>query len=147
MSSERYRIFLVPDASGALVPTRGFARRRPPSVPPADRLLDKLAALGALMAALKRMGRRGPGPAAWVPVLDDPLTFLLDGMSDALVVRGMDGQVLFANSLARELQLTERRFSTYEEFEQGGDFFQERGLQMDVPEGQLTFTLVSRVRR
>ena len=146
MSSQRYRIYLVPDAGGALVPRRGAARHRTRSriEEPSP---DPAASLGALLNALQRVARRGPGPSAWAPVMNDPLTFLLDSMSDALLVRGLDGQLLFANALAHELGLVERHFSAYEEFERAGQRYLGRGLQIQLPEGQLTFTLVSRVRR
>ena len=147
VSSERYRILLIPEASGSLVPTRGMRCRRARARPPEESLEENLAGLAALMRALQRLGRRGPGPSAWAPVLEDPLSFVLDGMSDALVVRGQQGQLMFANRQAHELRLTERGFSTYEEFERGGEFFQSRGLQVEFPDGSLTFTLVSRKRR
>jgi hypothetical protein len=103
--------------------------------------------LQALLHAIQNVQRKGPGPAGWAPVAHDPLTFLLDSMSDALVVRGLNGQLLFANALAHELELAERNFTAYEEFERAGASYRGRGLQINLPEGQLTFTLVSRIRR
>ncbi|MBT9587252.1 hypothetical protein IV102_28170 [bacterium] len=146
MSSQRYRIFLVPDGGGALVPRRGAARNRARSRLE-EPLPDRVASLGSLLNALQQVSRRGPGPSAWAPVMSDPLTFLLDSMSDALLVRGLNGQLLFANTLAQELRLAERHFTPYEEFERAGERYLGRGLQIQLPEGQLTFTLVSRVRR
>lgn len=87
MTSERYRIFLIPDASGPpLVPARRRARSHPKQ--PHSQGQDVSLAVGALLNAFSRVCRRGPGPAAWAPVMDDPLAFLLDAMSDAVVLRG-----------------------------------------------------------
>jgi hypothetical protein len=121
--------------------------RRGRSRAPEDNPLEPFTALAVLLKALQRVNRRGHGPAAWAPVADDPLSFLLDNLSDALIVRGPGGEVHFANPMAREWQLTERNFTPYEEFEQGGLRFRARGMEMNLPEGQLTFTLVSRIRR
>jgi len=148
VSSQRYRIVLIPEASGSLVPRRSLRRRDGRrSRAPEDNPLEPFAALAVLLKALQRVNRRGQGPAAWAPVADDPLSFLLDSMSDALIVRGPNGQVHFANPMAREWQMTDRDFTPFEEFEQGGLRFRARGLEMNLPEGQLTFTLVSRIRR
>jgi hypothetical protein len=68
-------------------------------------------------------------------------------MSDALVVRGLDGEVLFANPVAEQLGLLQRRFAAYEEFDLGEESYLARGLQVELPQGPLTFTVVSRVRK
>ena len=80
-------------------------------------------------------------------VQEEPLAFLVDSISDALLVRSLDGTVLLANTLAVELHLSERSFSAYEEFERSGERFVVRGLQLRSREGELSFTLVARTRR
>ena len=149
VSSERYRILLVQESGGELIPV-GRRRRRARSHPPdtSQAYLHDLGVLEVLLSTLNRLGRRGDGPSAWAPVFEnDPLAFLLDTMSDAFIVRGLDGQVLFDNPPARQLGLSERPFSAFEEFEQGGEAFQGRGLQVNLPGGQICFTIVSRRRR
>lgn len=147
MSSQRYRIFLVEDAAGALVPARGRRRSRHTSPTNDSEFQESLLALNALLSALRRVNRRGSGPAAWAPVAHDPLTFLLDTMSDALLVRGLNGEIVYANSWAQRLQLERRDFTNFEEFEQDGESYHSRGLLIQLPQGQLTFTLVTRARR
>jgi hypothetical protein len=147
MSSERYRLFLLREESGALVPAKGARNRRhgrPSSA--VERARRQQAGLLGLLDAIERLSRRGTGPAAWAPVFEDPLAFLLDAISDGLVVRGSDGQVVFANSLANQLELERRPFAAYEEFEHGGLSYALRGLSLQLPEGPITFTLVTRVR-
>lgn len=147
MSSQRYRIFLVEDAAGALVPVRGQRRRRHSSRVETPSFQDDLLALNALLGAVRRLTRRGQGPSAWAPVHRDPISFLLDTMSDALVVRGLDGEVLFANPVAEQLGLQQRNFAAYEEFELGEESYLARGLRVELPQGPLTFTVVTRVRK
>ena len=145
MSQPRYRIMLVEETSGSLVPQRKNQHRRHwrPEPEPAV----EFDVLQVLLNSLTRVRRRGHGPSAWAPVFDnDPLAFLLDSISDAFVVRGMDDRVIFDNPLARELRLGERRFSLYEEFEVDGEQFLGRGMKIDLPAGQLRFTVVSRRR-
>ncbi|MBX3172440.1 MAG: hypothetical protein KF760_33860 [Candidatus Eremiobacteraeota bacterium] len=145
MSSERYRFFLLSDEGGALVPVRGRRRHGRPS-PPVERARRQQVGLLGLLDAIERLARRGSGPAAWAPVFEDPLAFLLDAISDGLLVRGRNGEVVFANALANQLELGERAFTAYEEFERGGESYAARGLRLELPDGPFTFTLVTRVR-
>lgn len=130
--NHRYRIVLQSAQEGALV-------LRPP-----DRQTSRQAA-ASFVTTLSRLGRRGPGPSGWAPVFEHPLSFLLDGMSDGVVVRNADGRVLFANPLAQRLQMEQRGYSRCEEFQRNGETFQVRSLDFEEPEGQLTLTLVTRV--
>ncbi len=129
--NHRYRIVLQAEEEGALKlrPVSGASRRQP----------------AGFVTTLGRLGRRGPGPAGWVPVFDHPLSFLLDGISDGVLIRNSDGRILFANPLARHLQMEERGYSRCEEFERNGETFLVRSLDFEEPEGQLTLTLVTRV--
>jgi len=64
-------------------------------------------------------------------VHDDPLAFVLDAMSDALFVRDLGGNILFANAAARQLLASDQPTRA------GRDF------PLDFPEQTLTLTLVS----
>lgn len=129
--SHRYRIILQSEEEGALALRPAIRPGRRPA--------------GGFMTTLGRLGRRGPGPTGWVPVFDHPLSFLLDAMSDGVMVRNADGRVLFANPLAQKLEMDQRGYSRYEEFQRNGETFQVRSLAFEEPEGQLTLTLVTRV--
>ncbi len=146
MSSERYRFFLVPEEGGALVPARARSRRHGRVSAAVERARRQQAGLLGLLDAIDRLSRRGTGPSAWAPVFEDPLAFLLDALSDGLLVRGANDEVLFANALATELKLGERAFNPYEEFERAGESYAARGLRLEMAEGPITFTLVTKVR-
>lgn len=147
MSSERYRFFLTPEDGGALIRHRGSRRRHGRPSPTVDHVHKQRASLLSLLHAIEHLDRRGPGPAGWAPVAGDPVTFLLDAISDGLLVRGRDGEVVFANALAHQVGLAQRAFVAFEEFEQAGEIYTVRGLCMDLPEGSVTFTLATRNRR
>ena len=59
---------------------------------------------------------------------EEPLTFLLDAVSDAWIVRTLKGGVLFANQAARELDLESREFSKFETFSIQDVRYEKRGL-------------------
>ena len=95
----RYRFVLVQEP-GTTLPVR--YRRRRPFVPLWVRRSDPLE---ALIEAFLKLDRRGEGQAAWAPVLsDNPLSFLLDALGDAVVVRYDDGRLAYANPAARQLE-------------------------------------------
>jgi len=82
-----------------------------------------------ILKSLRILRRRGTGDSAWTTSLDEePLTFLLDAVSDAWIVRTLKGGVLFANQAARELDLESREFSKFETFSIQDVRYEKRGL-------------------
>lgn len=141
---QRYRISLVADPPTALAPWQPELR-----LGGTLRQKQQWAALEAFFVAMRRAQQKGSGSAAWASVLDDPLSFLLDGISDALLVRDLQGEVVFSNTRARDLNLSERRFCPHQVFERMGESYQERGLRLEMPGGgrALLVTLVCQLRR
>ncbi len=65
-------------------------------------------AILSLLGAARRLAFRGSGPAAWAaPLVDDPVAFLLDSTSDAVVIWTAGGRLLYANDAAKALDLGE----------------------------------------
>ena len=82
-----------------------------------------------LLQCLKRLQSRGAGDTAWTRShSEEPLTFLLDAVSDAWIIRMTEGQVVFANEAARLLELEKRPYQRFEEFEFDSRRFHKRGL-------------------
>jgi PAS domain-containing protein len=82
-----------------------------------------------ILKSLRILRRRGTGDSAWTTSLEEePLTFLLDAVSDAWIVRNQKGGVLFANQAARELELESRTFSRFETFIFQELEYEKRGL-------------------
>lgn len=93
----RYRVVLLQEPDNTLP-----VRYRPPR--PSGYWIRRTDPLEALLEAFFRLDRRGEGNRAWAPVLsDNPLTFLLDAMGDAVLVRHRDGRLAYANPAARRL--------------------------------------------
>jgi hypothetical protein len=83
-----------------------------------------------ILKSLRILRRRGEGSSAWTTSLEEaPLTFLLDAVSDAWIVRHQKGPVLFANQAARELQLEDREFAKFEKFVVGRQRYEKRGIK------------------
>lgn len=60
----------------------------------------------ALLAALQTLAYRGNGPDAWAaPLTSDPIAFLLDATSDAVLVWSAPDRLLYANRAAEQLDL------------------------------------------
>ena len=99
--SGRYRFVLVEDP-GVSLPVR-YHRAEPESHPVWVRRADPLE---VLLEAFWRLSRRGEGELAWAPALAaDPLTFLLDAIGDAVILREAGGRLMYANPAARRLPL------------------------------------------
>lgn len=82
-----------------------------------------------ILKSLRILRRRGTGDSAWTTSLEEaPLTFLLDAVSDAWIVRHQKGQVLFANRAAKDLQLEDRAYSRFERFAIGKQQYEKRGI-------------------
>ena len=130
---ERYRIILVPDEPAALIPVaRRRQRRRLPLNDPSEGLRS---AVEALLRGLRRVNRRGPGSAAWASVAEDPISFLLECMSDPILLRDREGQTIYANPAARDLD------------PQRLEEFREHHYLFDTTTPQLILSLFSRVRK
>lgn len=96
----RYRIVLVEDY-GVSLPVRYQPPRR--TTPVWIRRSDPLQ---TLMEAFLQLSFRGEGAESWAPALgENPLTFLLDAVSDGVVVRAETGEPVYANPAARRLEL------------------------------------------
>jgi PAS domain-containing protein len=104
----RYRVVLVEEPWTTL-PVRHRRTRAFPSF-----WVRRTDPMQALLEALLKLGRRGEGSTAWAPVLsEDPLTFLLDAVGDAVCVRHSDGRVAYANPAAQRLgELARQRPAT-----------------------------------
>jgi hypothetical protein len=60
----------------------------------------------SLLAAARRLAFRGTGPSAWAaPLSEDPIAFLLDSTSDAVVIWSSTGRLVYANRAAAPLNL------------------------------------------
>jgi PAS domain-containing protein len=125
--SGRYRFVLIEDP-GVTLPVRYQRTRRFP--PPVWVRADPL---DLLLEAFWRLSRRGEGEQAWAPSLqDDPLTFLLDAVSDAITLRESGGRLLYANPAARALAgLPESRsYQALEVLQLGDRRFERRCLSL-----------------
>jgi PAS domain-containing protein len=105
----RYRFILVEEPE-SLLPVR---YRR--SVPPPPIWVRRSDPLEVLVEAFLRLSFRSEGARAWAPALsENPLTFLLDAVGDAVILRLGDGQMVYANPAARglDVEALERRSAT-----------------------------------
>ena len=64
---------------------------------------EALSPLDQLLAVLLRTAAQGCGHDAWGPPLHDPISFVLDAIADAVVVRTPAGELLASNRAARSL--------------------------------------------
>lgn len=104
-----------------------------PWIPPSPRpdLSEGPASLGlrALIEAFAGLDRRSEGPEAWGPSFStNALAFLLDVMSDPVLVRGHDGSVLFKNRAAGLVEAPPRAEVPLDEVQIGGARFERRSV-------------------
>lgn len=138
--SPRYRIVLVEERGQALIPLD-----REEGEPGGAEIPDYLQPLAALLAAIRKVNPRGPGPAGWsLSLAEDPVAFLLSSMSDAVLIRAEEGRVLYSNPRAASLKLVEREFAAFEEFSLEGVSYERRGLRLELPGGVLTLEIAYR---
>jgi hypothetical protein len=121
--SGRYRFVLIEEPEVSL-PVR-YQRSRRVAQPVYFRRADPLE---LLLEAFWRLSRRGEGEQAWAPALsEDPLTFLLDAIGDAVTLRGPGGRLMYANPSARRLGLPEHSAgSALEQLDLGGMRYERR---------------------
>lgn len=125
--SSRYRFVLVDE--GAELPV---LYRHRPSTPPVPGPSRALASLVALMDAFAQLRRRGPGASGWaMPLTDNPLSFLLDAMSDAVLVREPGGKVIHRNRAALALPVLDRPPVAVERIHIGQRYYERRCLCVD----------------
>lgn len=101
--ASRYRFVLVEDTDTTL-PVRYQPRWTPPSV-----WIRRTDPLELLLEAFARLSFRSEGAFAWAPALsENPLAFLLDAVSEAVVLRSSSGRAVYANPSARRMVIPER---------------------------------------
>jgi PAS domain-containing protein len=133
----RYRFILVEEPE-SLLPVR---YRRSGSPPPI--WIRRADPMEVLVEAFLRLSFRSEGARAWAPALaENPLTFLLDAMGDAVILRLEDGEMIYANPAAHRLDVEalERRPATALELLQVEDRQYERRC-MSFSHGARTFLL------
>ena len=98
MSAKRYRFILV-DEPDSLLPVPYRASRRMTFV--TRRVPDPLF---TLLEAFEAIARRSSGPRSWARhISGNPVAFLLDSMSEAVVLRDDTGRALYRNPAAMKL--------------------------------------------
>lgn len=137
--SSRFRFVLVDEGADLPVVYRQRAQSSFSSGPPRS-----LAALSALIDAFARLGRRGPGTTGWaMPFSDNPLSFLLDSMSDAVFVRQHGGQVVYRNRAATALPVLDRPPAAVERVYIGTRCYERRCLAIEEEPVQLIIEVLS----
>lgn len=140
----RYRILLVEDAGGALV--RRPRQRRGTRQDPPEEFPREALGLGVLLEAVERLRRQGPGPEGWRTSLsDDPIAFLLDSMTDAFLVRCDQGEVLYANPVAEQIELMKRTTETHQRFQVKGVNYVRRSMRYHLPNRVLILEIASKI--
>ncbi len=99
-----------------------------------------------LLEAIERLRRQGPGPCAWrTSFCDDPIAFILDSISDALVLRDEKGKVLYANNAAHQLGILNACDQDYEEFYDHGIKYFRRSMRYQLPNQVIVIEVASRL--
>jgi hypothetical protein len=125
-SRKKYRIMLVEVPGTEMVP---YSPPPEPEFEPVELLSPGDLEMQLLLQCLQRLQSRGEGDAPWTrPHHDEPLTFLLDAVSDAWIIRHSEGGVIFANEAAKLLELEARSYQRFEEFEVEQRRYTKRGL-------------------
>lgn len=93
---KRYRFVLVEEAESTLP-----VRYVPPGRASTPVWICQADPLEALLEAFVTLQRRGEGTDAWAPALSaNPLSFLLDTLEEAVLLREPGGRTLFSNQAA-----------------------------------------------
>jgi len=132
--SQRYYYALLEEPSNALVRTRTRRQRfySPyPRTPPRPRR-GELDPLAALLDALGAASRCCDGDEAWVaPYIEHPLAFVLDTLSDGIVVWTGNGRIVFANRAARSMELDPPSAATFQELTVGEKCLSRRAIRYE----------------
>ncbi len=100
----------------------------------------------ALLAAFRALARRGVGPNAFgAPLAESPLTFLLDTIQDAVLVRRNDGTVVYRNRAAESISPAEADAADAR-FTQCGVAYERRRMQYREGGAEVVIEVISRVR-
>jgi PAS domain-containing protein len=100
----------------------------------------------ALLAAFQSLARRGVGPDAFAaPFAESPLTFLLDTIQDAVLVRWADGTVAYRNRAAEALTALGSEDS-YPQYTQDGVTYERRRMRYREGATQVVVEVISRSR-
>lgn len=116
--TRRYRFLLIEEPECTLP----VLRRRTRAWPVAPVWLQQTDPMEALLEAFIKLERRGEGNEAWAPALsDNPLSFLLDALDEAVLLRDGAGRALFGNRAAHQLGMARMAAATepLEELEVG----------------------------
>lgn len=143
MGSSRYRFILVDESAQLpVVYWKGRSVAPPPPAPPI------MAPVAALLDAFAQLGRRGPGERAWAaPLADNPLSFLLDSMSDAVLVRRRGGPVLYRNRAASRLPVLDRPPAPAERVHIGVRTYERRCLLVEDAPYELVIEVLSPIHQ
>ncbi len=107
----RYYVALVEEQSQALA--KRLRPRRKATMPPTSSGTDPML---ALLEGLAAAARRSEGENSWAqPHAENPIGFVLDSMSDGIVVRTLGGDIVFRNRAAASMELPNHYGGEYEE--------------------------------
>jgi PAS domain-containing protein len=137
--SSRFRFVLVDEGEQLPVLYRQRAQSSFAPDPPRS-----FGALTALIEAFAQLGRRGPGTTGWaMPLSENPLSFLLDSMNDAVFVRQRGGQVVYRNRAATALPVLDRPPASAERVFIGPHCYERRCLTIEDAPVQLIIEVLS----
>ncbi|MCB9555859.1 MAG: hypothetical protein H6707_07110 [Deltaproteobacteria bacterium] len=124
---KRYRLVLAEEAETLPAVYRRPRRLRPVYIQrPAD-------PLETLIEAFIALNRRGEGDRAWAPSLaDNAISFLLDGVADAITLERSDGGQIFRNRAAQQRPQKTRRPVPLEELEENGVRIERRCMVFEL---------------
>ena len=89
-------------------------------------------AVGHLLGAFRLLARRGTGSMPWsTPYDHDPIAFLLDAVTDAMNVWGPNGQLVFRNRAAAQLDAGSCGDAFVLSFVERGRHFERRCMRCD----------------
>lgn len=143
--SSRYRFILVDEAASPPVLYRRTRRSVPAQEP--SSATPALEQLVMLMKALAGLGRRGPEePEGWAsPWAEHPLSFVLDSIRDAVMVRRLSGEVVYRNRAAAALPVPQRPPAPLERVVIGRQHYERRCLLIPEPAYQLVIEILSEI--
>lgn len=137
-AGKRYRFLLVEQPESTLpVRYRGPARWPSQSI-----WLHHSDPMEALIEAFALLARRGEGHDAWAPALsNNPLSFLLDALDEAVLLRDGAGRLLYGNRAAQRLGVDTLGVATapLEDFQLADQHWRRRRLAFH--RGEQTFVI------
>lgn len=134
---------IVPSTAPSAAPSDQQAQAQPIATVPIS-----TNAMAEVLFAFELLARRGPGTCAWAaPLREEPIAFLLDTVSDAATLRGLDGELLYRNRAASRLGLTARAEAATERFEVAGRTYERRCLHCSLGGVNYVLEVVHELRR